>query len=309
MRKIPEYTEEQGTFVDSNHREMVAHGTSEFRMKVYRIKVLPENRLALYYHWHDEMELFFLEKGTLIFCLGADEFVLEEGEMVLIPSGVPHAAYRPEGGREPTAYDAVDVHMNFLASQENDLIQRQYILPVFMGWERLPQRITAGMEPHPALCRIFLEIVDLYQTKPLGYELRIKGNLYEMLYQFITLKGQEEQYQYSEIWVKQTLKYIQENFQRKITLPEMAAYVNMSEGYFCRSMKKVFKTSPMEFLNRYRVFQAVHVIESTDRKLIDIAYEMGFCNGNRFTDSFKKYMGCTPMEYRQRLRREKRNVQ
>lgn len=305
MKKTLEYVGVVGQHVTQDNKEKLTHGTSEFRMSAHKTMVLPGVRLALYYHWHDELEIFYLSKGNLRFCLGSKEFILREGEITIIPCEVPHVAYREDLGE--IEFYAVDVHINFLSSQENDLIQSEYILPVFMGWRKVPERILKSMDQHPLISQSIACILDFYKMEYPGYELMIKSSLYQIFYQLITITEKsdthEENY-YNTMWVKQMLYFIQSNYSQKITLKDMASYVSMSDSYLCRSCKRVFKISPMKFLNQYRISQAVSYIESTDRKLGEIAFDTGFSNVNRFTESFKKFMLCTPLEYRQKVKAE-----
>jgi AraC-like DNA-binding protein len=88
----------------------------------------------------------------------------------------------------------------------------------------------------------------------------------------------------------------------------MAQQANMSEGHFSRTVKRVFGSTPMEFLTNYRLSQAVHLIETTGWNLGDIADESGFSNINRFTENFKKAFNCTPLKYRNNLKQESNNI-
>lgn len=76
----------------------------------------------------------------------------------------------------------------------------------------------------------------------------------------------------------------------------------MSPSYFCRFMKKQFDLTPLEFLNEYRISEAVGLMETTDKKIMEIAEMTGFSNVNRFTETFKKMYGCRPMDYRNSIR-------
>lgn len=305
MKKILEFPTKDGPYVTQDNREILTHGTDEFRMSVHKTRVFSGMKLALYYHWHDELEIFFVSKGNIRVCVGNKEFRFAEGEILIIPPGVPHVAYREDEGE--LEFYAVDVQLKFLSSQENDLIQNKYILPVFLGWEKIPDCICPNMEQYPAIRNSLENILNFYQMESYGYELMIKSSLYQILYHLVngmehTEKGEENHY--NNMWVRQILYFIQSNYKQRITLKDMAAYVNMSESYFCRSVKKVFKVSPMELLNQYRIYQAARLVESTDMKLGEIAFETGFSNINRFTESFKKTMVCTPLNYRQKLKEE-----
>lgn len=293
-------------YVASDHREILSHGTDEFRMSAYVTDVLPGTRLALYYHWHDELEFFYLEEGKVRICIGNKTYHMVPGDIAVIPPGVPHEAYRESEG--DIRFYAVLIHMRFLSSMENDVIQSQYIYPLFLGWRGYPELISQSSNGYPEMLDKMKCITKYYQSKCIGYELMIKGCLYILLFYLaadVTDKEQRAGNNYNDKWVRTVLSYVQNHYFEKIRLGDMADQVNMSEGYLCRSMKRVFKVSPMDFLNQYRVSKAAAMIEETEKKFADIAFDVGFCNVNRFTDCFKKTMQCTPMEYRKKVKKSK----
>lgn len=300
MKRTLEYVGSMENPVSQDNREILAHGTEDFPMSVHMTRVLTGIEIALYYHWHDELEILYMASGKMRICIGHKEYILNSGDMAVISPGVPHMAYREDSGE--ITYYAVLVHMNFLSSRYNDLIQNHYILPVFMGWRKIPEKISQDMNCYSEIRRSIEYILEFYRVELPGYELMIKSCLFSLLYHITAASedGQDNE-NFNSRWVRAVLYFIKNNYNQKITLKDMANYVNMSDGYFCRSMEKVFKTSPMEFLNRYRISQAVRMIESSNKKLGDIAFETGFCNVNRFTNSFKKIMSCTPLQYRQKL--------
>jgi AraC-like DNA-binding protein len=56
--------------------------------------------------------------------------------------------------------------------------------------------------------------------------------------------------------------------------------------------------TPIDYLNDYRIMKASYQLQNTDRKIIDIALEVGFNNLSYFINRFKKTMGVTPARYR-----------
>lgn len=291
--------------VSPDNRELMPHGTDEFRMSAHVTRVHPGMGLALFYHWHEELEFFYLVKGQVSFCMGNQIFKVSSGEIVIVPPRMPHMAYRDT--EDDIEFYAVLTHIRFLSSQENDLIQNRYIYPVFLGWKNIPFKINQQMSGHADIEEEIRSIMTLYQSAKDGYELLIKSSLYRILYFLVENMGSTQETAencYADAWIRKMLYFIQNNFQQRLTLHEMANHVSMSESYFCRSVKRVFQVSPMELLNQYRVTQAAAMIEGTDKKLGDIAFDSGFPNVNRFTEVFKKVMHCTPLEYRQRIKKQ-----
>jgi|GEM_PF-4395620 len=302
MKITLEYIGNLNKFVDDDGREILEHGSNDFRMSVHKTRVLPGISISLYYHWHSELEILYLTKGKMRAVIGDKEYMLKNGDIFIIPSNVPHVAYRVDSG--DIEYYAVLVHMLFLSSYDYDLIQEKYIFPIFMGWENIRKKITSTCKYYNEILQKLESIIDYYRMEYEGYELMIKSCLYSIFYYLVADSQEVGDYgynKYSNKWVRDILAFIKDNYNKKISLTEMAEYVQMSPGYLCRAMKRMFGKSPMKFVNHYRVLQAVRLMENTNKKLIDIAYETGFSNVNNFTNSFKNVMGNTPSQFYKKI--------
>ncbi|MBP5179968.1 MAG: helix-turn-helix transcriptional regulator [Clostridiales bacterium] len=92
--------------------------------------------------------------------------------------------------------------------------------------------------------------------------------------------------------------YIDENYERGITVAEAAAYVFLSQGYFTRAFRDEIGVSPMSYLMKKRIEKACELLENDEIKVSGIASQAGFSSPQRFNVAFKKLMGMTPLEYR-----------
>lgn len=92
--------------------------------------------------------------------------------------------------------------------------------------------------------------------------------------------------------------YVQENHTKKITLSDIAELLGYDYHYISRSFQSVFNMSFVEFLNLYRMETAVKLLDETDKKMVDIAYESGFQSVRSFNNCFKMHMGISPSEYK-----------
>jgi AraC-like DNA-binding protein len=295
--------------ITQNGQELVVHGSPGFRMSAHHTLKPFGSSQVLYRHWHEELEILFITCGQARFHLGREEFTVKERDIVIIQPNALHSADRID--KSLCEFYAILVHYNFLASLENDDIQQKYILPFFSGHGVYPACISADMDRQYRLLHVLRTIIDSYKIEERGYELFIKSKLYEVfhiiskyaaLYPHTAVcKGGAAS---NAVWVKEFLRFIQENFGERLPLVRIAEKVHMSEGHLCREVKRVFGMTPVEFLNNYRVSRAVRLIETTDRCLSDISDSTGFPNVNRFTGTFKKVFHCTPIRYRMKLRHE-----
>ncbi|MCQ2482707.1 MAG: AraC family transcriptional regulator [Clostridia bacterium] len=92
--------------------------------------------------------------------------------------------------------------------------------------------------------------------------------------------------------------FIDQNFERGITINEAASYVYLSQGYFTRAFRDELGISPMKYLMQKRIEYACELLEDNEIKVSGIASKAGFSSPQRFNVAFRKNMGMTPMEYR-----------
>lgn len=93
-------------------------------------------------------------------------------------------------------------------------------------------------------------------------------------------------------------EYIDENYERGITVAETANYVFLSQGYFTRAFRDEFGVSPMNYLMKKRITKACELLSNPEIKVSGIAAQAGFSSPQRFNVAFKKQIGMTPLEYR-----------
>lgn len=83
-----------------------------------------------------------------------------------------------------------------------------------------------------------------------------------------------------------------------LTRQDIAHYVGMSEDYLTHCFRQELGTTPVEYLNRYRVLQARHLLAESDKSITNIALEVGFSSSSYFSRVFRKEVGQSPEEYR-----------
>ena len=92
----------------------------------------------------------------------------------------------------------------------------------------------------------------------------------------------------------QILEYIDRNITQPICLKEIAVRMNLTESAFSRRFLKMTGTTFRKYVMQKRIEYALLLLETTDLKVIDIAYECGFSSISGFYDTFRKITGTTP---------------
>lgn len=98
-------------------------------------------------------------------------------------------------------------------------------------------------------------------------------------------------------------KYVEENYAKNITVADVADKVMLSESWFSRQFKKRTGKSFVDYLNEVRITKAVTLLKCTNHLVNDIYEEVGYNSRNYFYVQFKKYMGCSPQQFRENLQK------
>ncbi|RYY27459.1 MAG: AraC family transcriptional regulator [Chitinophagaceae bacterium] len=99
--------------------------------------------------------------------------------------------------------------------------------------------------------------------------------------------------------IEKTMEYIKVNFDKQISLTEVAKLSNMTEAAFSRFFKSRTGMTFIDSLNEIRLGHASRLLIDTTRSVAEIAYHSGFNNISNFNRIFKKKKGITPKDFRE----------
>lgn len=97
---------------------------------------------------------------------------------------------------------------------------------------------------------------------------------------------------------KNLINFIMQNFDKDITLADVAEYSHMGVTAFCNFFREQFRCTFVEYLTSVRIGHACKLLSESDRNVVEIAFESGFNNLANFNRQFKKLKNMTPSDYR-----------
>lgn len=103
----------------------------------------------------------------------------------------------------------------------------------------------------------------------------------------------------NDLTISKTLEIIHNEFNRDLTLEELAERVFLSPNYLSILFKKEMKIGLNKYLNNFRLEKACSLLLNSNMKVIDIAKYIGFDNPSYFNRLFKNNFGMTPSIYRE----------
>lgn len=119
--------------------------------------------------------------------------------------------------------------------------------------------------------------------------------------QFMIFSGQKNHH---DTAIKEAQNYIEHNFEEKLNIDEIANMVKISGRSFLRRFKKATSNTPLEYIQRVKIEAAKKKLEATALNIQEVMYGIGYIDEKAFRNTFRKYTGLSPVEYRNKYNRE-----
>lgn len=119
--------------------------------------------------------------------------------------------------------------------------------------------------------------------------------------QFIIFSGQKD---HMDEPIKKAQEFIENNYENKLNVENIAERVHLNERSFLRRFKKATSNTPLEYIQRVRVEAAKKKLESTTDTIMEVMFSIGYKDEKAFRNTFKKYSGLAPKEYQKKYNKE-----
>lgn len=259
------------------------------------------------FHFHPECELVYVTAGTGKRIIGDKIEVFGPGDMVFLGPNIPHvwysdsSFYKKDSGLQSTAivlYFSKEIFgENFYHLEESQLLKdflnkAQRGLKIVGATHEYIASLLAKMNESSGLQKIvyLLQILERLATSK---ETEALASIsYKNSY------DTKDNHKIDEVFV-----FLNKNFMRDISMPEVAELCHMTPQSFCRFFKIRTKSTFIDFLNDIRISHARKLlIESDEKTIAEIAYLCGYKNLSNFNKLFKIKTRLTPKEYKRNLK-------
>jgi len=260
---------------------------------------------------HQTHEMFYLRSGKIEFTIDGVKRIIEKNTTVIIKPGIEHKIRVISncadtmvlyfGFSKPTspttAAPSLESFLDFAQSTDDE---RSYGNDPF---------IVLSGSYKKTISNIMERIVEEKQGDAYNHELMMEILTVELM---LTLSRAMKKEWEDSLLVRNgkarelvliARDFIDENYERGITVAEAASYVFLSQGYFTRAFREEIGVSPMAYLMKKKIDKACELLENDEIKVSGIASQAGFSSPQRFNVAFKKHMGMTPLEYRKKMTR------
>lgn len=278
------------------------------------VDFIPESHLRIWYnnqtegyanHYHNALEIIVCAENQYIIITNNQTYTLNVGDILIIPPFMLHELHsRPSGARFIYLID-IDMLRCFQDFKTLD--------PILMD----PYLCTASTRPeiHQHIYDSLMQMADTYFSHKIFWETSIYSTLMDIMLtigvNYYTQTSSEDINPSSDkptenyVLFTNLLNFIDAHYADDLTLEQAADYIGFSKYHFTRLFKQHTNTTFHNYLCHKRI-QSAQAMLTADMNLsvTDIAFRIGFNNLTTFSRCFNKYTGCSPTEYRNKLRQE-----
>ena len=278
----------------NNHyqHQMVSLDASGFGVKCL-------DRLSTYapHHWHKELELGLMIRGSVTCAFENGSRRFKAGELFLINS------YEVHETRWSRSAHVLVVHIDpAMMCRWSPSFDQLFFSLAFDPEDQ--QRAGALREIHAQMTKI----LDLTQDKGDAALLERQSCLFHVaaLLQthFSTPLAQEENTRHRSDMARlePILEYVQLHHGEDLQLEDAASAMGLNKEYFCRLFKKNMGITHLQYIYQVRAAAVCRDLELTDDPIGEIAERHGFRDGKTLNQYFRELYGCTPSEKRKFFR-------
>jgi AraC-like DNA-binding protein len=260
-------------------------------------------------HAHDFIEVAFVAGGVAIHRTEGMEERVARGDLVLINTDISHSFEPlPESSDSVRVYNCTFVpgffDFSLLNSRGFADVTRHFLFHSFLGRDVSGHsRASLDEASIPRVEALFENMLREYVAREDGWIEMVRAGTIELLIHYLRALrrgglGEARPDDGKDRWFREAVDYIERNYSRTIRLEDLSMMAFLSPTYFCARFREYTGSTFTGFVQRTRIEAAARLLRTTDRKVADVAEEVGYRDLRNFNRLFRRLLGCSPSEFR-----------
>lgn len=285
--------------VFSDKSESLNYNIPEFPLYIRTGKLEYFDNYQAENHWHFDLEYLLVLSGEIDYFVNGSCVTLKSGQCIFVNSKRMHYGFSTTHTK--CTFIAVAIHPSLFIDDKHFI--KTYWSSKFNDSMENYRMITSEQATGKRIIKNILtlnEQVTKKQTNPFQF-LSLAAELVYLIGEQLHPISTQNHHELSWNYFSNMIEFIYKNYEQKILLSDIAA-----AGQVCRSncynfFKDYANTTPIDFLNQYRLKKSLELLKDTKRSITEIAVSCGFQTSSYYTYNFRTEMGITPKEYRKSL--------
>ncbi|MCR4704036.1 MAG: AraC family transcriptional regulator [Saccharofermentans sp.] len=280
---------------------------------VEEVDFIPGSNMRIWYnnrsedypvHKHSCLEITIPIEKSYTYIFDDRTIVLNEKEILLVPPDMLHKIAGTKSG------------IRFIYLFNIDFLKGFFDYEEFMKILNEPLLITS--ETHPDVYNLilerFMEINDLYffysttvkEIAIFSKLMDIFGMLMKKDYSDSLSAPHNDKQREVYIKFKSLAEWLAMHSSENVSMDEAANHVGYSKFHFARLFKEYTGMTFNDYQTTLKLKEVERQLSDTDNQISDIALSCGFNNLTSLSRCFKKQYGCSPSQFRNRIRRSRK---
>lgn len=249
-------------------------------------------------HFHSSLEFLYILQGGYLCHTDNDSIYVNEGEIIFFNSRTPHST-------ESTTNRTVECVMlqfdNLLKIPEN-----AKCLSHFIEQNNVPYYVFKSDNKNTGiLAELITTIYNEHKKSDIAHDYIITAKKLEII-ALLYRTGLINDYKLESLYEKNIqrimpiVEFIEKNYASIISLNDISNVLHMNKNYICKIFKIATNKTIMDYLNFVRVENAKALLKS-GISIFQVSSSVGFSSQSYFNKVFRKYILCTPSEYKKRF--------
>ena len=250
-----------------------------------------------------DARLFYALDGEGSIKANGKTYHMKKNSLIFINSGIE---YHLESPKNSVLYIAINFDLTF-----SQFDRKAPIIPAVVkeyDYKYLIEHVTFSdaeewnqvfyIESIPSVEKKLVSMEKEYARKINMYELKLSTSMADIFIQcFRYFKNNHTVLNDNELAVR-IIKYISMNFEKKLTNIDIARHFNYHPNYISSLVKQYTGYPLNQYINQIRATKATEMLSFTEKSISEVAYLCGYYDTSHFIKSFRKIIGITPNEYR-----------
>ena len=283
------------TVLNSDSSENVAYNNPNFPAYIKLGKLSSYPNFQAVSHWHDDLEFILILDGKMSYDVNGQSISLQTGEGIFVNSHCFHYGY--SNTNEECHFVCVLLSPQLLST--NSYFIENCLNPLLKNNHFPYQKLNPSIHWQNSILHDLKTLYEknIEKIEPfiiLEKTIHILKLLIENMNYFPDYDKDSEDIKS----LTTMIGYVQKNYPNRILLKDISSAGNCCKTKCTSLFQKYLNTSPMIYLNHYRLEKSVFLLRNTTKSVTEIAYACGFSNNSYFCELFHKYYNTTPGKLR-----------
>lgn len=284
--------------LNSDLSENIPYNNPEFPASIKKLQLSNYLNFRGVSHWHNDLEFILVLDGQMSYDVNGHHISMQKGEGIFVNSQCFHYSY----SNTHTECNFICILLSPSLFPTNEYFLNNFFNPLIQNIHFPYQKLTPTITWHNIILHDLWTLYENTANKIQPFLIIEKfAHILSILFENMNVTSNYNENADDISSLTAMIGYVQKNYPRKIFLKDISTAGNCCKTKCSCLFQKYLSTSPVLYLNNYRLEKSVFLLKNTTMSITEIAYTCGFSSTSYFCELFHKNYSITPKAYRLKI--------